>query len=229
MLAEVKEGNFELMDQFHHLSSGYKSLFTQRTMESLNVIRQSLGGAGFSAWSGIPYLIAYFASAITYEGDNTVMMMQSFKYLEKQYKKMKKGEKLVGIYSYLNKINEFGSMKCGAKTAEDFTVLDQVIEALQVSTGQLILQTMENLESTTTTKKEAINHIHGNEIVASAECHLKYLMIAISVKNLSIIPEDSLRAHFVSMMTLTGLMFLQECKAYGYDSGYFKRGDNKLM
>ena len=86
-------------------------------MEALNVIRQSLGGAGFSAWSGIPYLISYFGSAITYEGDNTVMMMQSFKYLEKQYKKMKKGETLTGIFSYLNKINEHGSLKCAAKSA----------------------------------------------------------------------------------------------------------------
>jgi len=88
---------------------------------------------------------------------------------------------------------------------------------------------MENLHTATTSKKEAINHLHGNEIVNSSECHLKYLMIAIAVKNVSIIKEDPLRAHFYSMMTLTGLMFLQECKAYGYDCGYFKKGDNKLM
>jgi len=37
------------------------------------LIRQSLGGAGYSAWSGIPYLIEDYSPEVTFEGDNTVM------------------------------------------------------------------------------------------------------------------------------------------------------------
>jgi hypothetical protein len=42
-------------------------------MDNLMIIRQSLGGAGFSAWSGIPRLIEDFSPTVTFEGDNTVM------------------------------------------------------------------------------------------------------------------------------------------------------------
>jgi len=50
-----------------------KSLFTQTTNDGLLSIRQSIGGAGYSAWSGIPYLIDDYSACVTFEGDNTVM------------------------------------------------------------------------------------------------------------------------------------------------------------
>lgn len=37
------------------------------------MIRQSLGGAGYTAWSGLPALIEDYSPTVTYEGDNTVM------------------------------------------------------------------------------------------------------------------------------------------------------------
>lgn len=56
-LEDVKQSKFDKMEEIHHLTSGFKALFTQRTMDSLLIIRQSLGGAGYSAWSGLPYLV----------------------------------------------------------------------------------------------------------------------------------------------------------------------------
>lgn len=61
------------MDPLHHFLSGLKSIVTQDTTDLMLVIRQSLGGAGFTAWSGIPRLIEDFSPNPTYEGDNTVM------------------------------------------------------------------------------------------------------------------------------------------------------------
>lgn len=42
-------------------------------MDGMYLIRQSLGGAGFTAWSGIPRIIEDYSPQVTYEGDNTVM------------------------------------------------------------------------------------------------------------------------------------------------------------
>jgi hypothetical protein len=57
----------------HHISSGMKSIITEMSMKALSTVRLSLGGAGYTAWSGIPYLIEDFSSIPTLEGDNTVM------------------------------------------------------------------------------------------------------------------------------------------------------------
>ena len=82
-----------------------------------------MGGAGYSAWSGLPSIIETFSPVITFEGDNTVMAQQSARYLMKLYQKVKQGETVSGpegIFSYLNKLGSLESMKCKATNVEDF-------------------------------------------------------------------------------------------------------------
>ena len=77
------------------------------------LIRQSLGGAGYSAWSGLPYLISMYSPETTYEGDNSVMAQQSFNYLRKLIKKSKNGVvKDLGFFNYFNEIKELSQIKC---------------------------------------------------------------------------------------------------------------------
>lgn len=73
LIREAEQHNFEKLDIMHHLTSGFKSLFTQRGIEGLYTARQSIGGAGMTEWSGIPAAIAFLGPSVTYEGDNSVM------------------------------------------------------------------------------------------------------------------------------------------------------------
>lgn len=57
MVKDIEKGDFKLMDLMHHLTAGGKSVFTQDCHDSMLIIRQSIGGAGYTAWSGLPYLI----------------------------------------------------------------------------------------------------------------------------------------------------------------------------
>lgn len=122
LLADVKKGKMDLLDELHHLSSGMKSIYTQTCMDGLMVVRQSTGGAGYTAWSYLPYLIDDFSPCVTFEGDNTVMAQQSVRFLQKLYKKGKKGEKMPDtIYEYLTNVDNNLALKCQAVKAEDFT------------------------------------------------------------------------------------------------------------
>ena len=73
MISQIDKGNFKLLDLVHHYSCGMKSLYTQTSFDGLLTIRQSIGGAGFSAWSTIPRVIDDYSPNPTFEGDNTVM------------------------------------------------------------------------------------------------------------------------------------------------------------
>jgi acyl-CoA oxidase len=90
------------MDKLHHFTSGMKSVYTQTAMDGLLAARQSVGGAGYTAWSGLPFLVDDFSPCVTYEGDNTVMAQQSSKFLNKLVKKVRKGKKVGEVFSYLN-------------------------------------------------------------------------------------------------------------------------------
>lgn len=73
----VKSGqseDFKPLAMIHHLVTGLKAFFTQATYDTLNVLRESCGGAGFSAYSGFSQLIGDYAAKVSYEGDNTVML-----------------------------------------------------------------------------------------------------------------------------------------------------------
>ena len=87
LIKDIEQENYDDLDTMHHLSSGMKSVITQTTMDALGKIRLSLGEAGFTAWSGIPYLIKDYSAVPTFEGDNTVMAQQSAGYLLKLFKR----------------------------------------------------------------------------------------------------------------------------------------------
>ena len=89
-----------------------KSVFTQDTHDGVLLIRQSLGGAGFTAWSGLPRLIEDFSPQTTFEGDNTVMAHQCLNFLLKQAKKATQGKdrtKFDGVFSYLSDLEQLST------------------------------------------------------------------------------------------------------------------------
>ena len=53
-MLEMKSDKFDRLPLLHHFTSGMKAYCTQEAYDSLLVIRQSIGGAGYSAWSGLP-------------------------------------------------------------------------------------------------------------------------------------------------------------------------------
>ena len=81
LIKDIQLNKFSLLEEIHHLSSGMKSLYTSTCIAGLMTIRESCGGAGFTAWSSLPFLVDDFAANVTLEGDNTVMAQQSARYL----------------------------------------------------------------------------------------------------------------------------------------------------
>jgi|DEB0MinimDraft_12_1074336.scaffolds.fasta_scaffold117917_2 acyl-CoA oxidase len=73
LMEDIKIQNYKGLDVLHHYCAGMKSVYTQDVTDNLYIIRQSLGGAGYSAWSGIPRIIEDYSPNVTFEGDNTVM------------------------------------------------------------------------------------------------------------------------------------------------------------
>ena len=134
MLEEIAKDDFDSLDELHHLTSGFKSLHSQQTYDGLLEIRQALGGAGYSAWSGIPQLIDNYSPQVTFEGDNTVMLIQSTRYLKKLYKKAMNGAKMSSpLFEYLNHVDANLKKVCSAKTPEDLCSPSLILEALEVN------------------------------------------------------------------------------------------------
>mmetsp|Transcript_1772 Transcript_1772/g.1222 ORF Transcript_1772/g.1222 Transcript_1772/m.1222 type:complete len:85 (-) Transcript_1772:794-1048(-) len=57
MQEQARNNNYGILELCHHLSAGFKSIFTTITYQGLEQARVSCGGAGFAAWSGLPFLV----------------------------------------------------------------------------------------------------------------------------------------------------------------------------
>lgn len=73
MNQELKQGELKMLDLLHHLTSGLKSLYSTWAYDGIEQVRVNYGGAGYSAWSGLPEIYSTYSSVPVYEGDNTVM------------------------------------------------------------------------------------------------------------------------------------------------------------
>ena len=92
--------------------------------------------------------------AVTYEGDNTVMAMQSGRYIFKQVSKVMKGKPCEGVFAYLNEVLDLlkSDLKCAAKTPEEFISLKQIDEALKVNVCYQVFSVSQQLKKSKESK-----------------------------------------------------------------------------
>jgi len=224
LIEDIKVEKFELLDILHHLSSGMKATFSQITNDGMFTIRQSLGGAAYSAWSGIPAIIEGFNPTVTFEGDNTVMLQQSAKYLMKLYKRAKNGEKLTGMFEYINGVNDLSAKQCSDNSIEGFCDLDNIEKALRNISLYTIKTTIELLNASEENKTKQMNMIFALDVVKMATIHIKYINLKLTIDKFPTHPSVNLVKHGKNLACLLALTHLQEYSSIGYESGYFVKG-----
>eukprot|EP01099_Mayorella_cantabrigiensis_P001461 TRINITY_DN1639_c0_g3_i1.p1 TRINITY_DN1639_c0_g3~~TRINITY_DN1639_c0_g3_i1.p1 ORF type:complete len:692 (-),score=149.44 TRINITY_DN1639_c0_g3_i1:253-2328(-) len=126
MRSDLKAGKFSSLSEVHAASAGLKAITTETTSNGLEVCRMACGGHGFSAFSGFSELYVDYIPTCTYEGDNTVMLLQTARYLLKSYKAAQKGIELPENLKYLNKseLEVILREKCPVQRPEDFLDFD---------------------------------------------------------------------------------------------------------
>lgn len=107
---EDKEQQFKSL---HALLAGLKAISTWNTAESIKICREACGGHGFSMSSGLPQLESLTCASCTYEGDNTVMLLQTGRYLLKCAQELSNGTKLQGTVAYLEEDFSMGHTQVG--------------------------------------------------------------------------------------------------------------------
>jgi len=92
-------------------------------------------------------MIDNYSPQVTFEGDNTVMLIQSTRYLKKLYKKAMKGTTISSpLFGYLNHVDSNLQKVCSAKTPEDLCSPSLILEALEVNACHHIKSTFTQIE-----------------------------------------------------------------------------------
>jgi acyl-CoA oxidase len=70
-------------------------------MKALETMRRAAGGHGFSSYSGIPIIHTELSPTVTYEGENTILHLQTARFITKTLENINKGKPVVDIAEHL--------------------------------------------------------------------------------------------------------------------------------
>ncbi|PAA84744.1 hypothetical protein BOX15_Mlig009939g1 [Macrostomum lignano] len=98
---DVLEGRTERLPETHALSAGLKAVGSNRGAACVEECRRCCGGFGFSEASGLPKIYNDINPACTYEGENTVMLLQTGRHLLKCVERARRGEQLAPSDAYI--------------------------------------------------------------------------------------------------------------------------------
>lgn len=170
--ADLEKGQLERLPEMHALSCCLKAVTTTDASEGFETCRLACGGHGYLASANFSITYGLVTAAATYEGETTIMLLQTARYLMKAWKNAIEGKPLTPTVAYLSKI------KTGALPAFDSTIAG-VIEAFKIAAGRRIQIAYENIEArkkSGMTQEEAVNAT-SIELAKAAEIHCRAFLI----------------------------------------------------
>eukprot|EP00347_Sterkiella_histriomuscorum_P006528 403352422 len=232
VLKGVETGDFSKLELLHHLSAGYKAVYSRITYDATDDIRQSCGGAGFLHWSGLPSHQQEYSPNPTFEGDNTVMSQQAARLILKNFKQLMKGKKVTGYFSYLNNILEQHGHKSQVQTVEDVLSLQFLDKALSTRAAYKISQTSKKLEQSKDSENAKINSIFALDVVQMTQAHVIYTTFQHfhnGINTNSNITCPTLKQHLTLLLRLFAVYELTIDNAVLYECGFFQPGTLHLL
>ncbi|KAH7928004.1 acyl-CoA oxidase [Leucogyrophana mollusca] len=88
MSSRLSTGDTSLLAEMHAITCGLKVLMSSTGVQDLETARRSMGGHGYSAFSGVGRLYADYLPSVTYEGDNFVLDGQVVRAALKSYRSL---------------------------------------------------------------------------------------------------------------------------------------------
>ena len=181
-MSQLNEENFDSLPELHASSSGVKAVATTLASQGIEACRVACGGHGYSLSSGFPYLYHSTTPAMTYEGDNNVLLLQTARYLIKINKEVR----MDNAYSppenvrYLSGpvINRNGQIDF--LSAQDQLLMYQITAraSVEIAMEKVAIGERKGLQYFDAWNAAAI------ELIQSAEVHTHYVMVKSFIENL---------------------------------------------
>lgn len=182
ILKEIDEGNLSRLPELHGLSCCLKAMCTDEAAQGAEICRLSCGGHGYLNSSGFPDIYKMITPGQTYEGENTILYLQTARYLLKTWQQVLDGSKVTSTVEYLRNYAD----RSPSTPREVFDTSPRgILRALQSATAGKIGLVYNRLEATkkSMTPEEAANQC-GIDLVKIGQLHAKVFMLQSAVNEL---------------------------------------------
>ncbi|NXT77838.1 ACOX2 oxidase, partial [Zapornia atra] len=174
--SEIQKNNLEVLPELHALSSGFKAVITQHCTSAVEICLRACGGHGYSLLSGLPSLYTKILASCIYEGENTILLLQTARFLIKCFMAARAGQPVPPSVTYLA-TEKLG--KCPARNKLDFLSPDIYTEAYQHTAIRLTSSAaakLQDLVQSGAKKHDAWNQCTV-QLVQAAKAHCHYITV----------------------------------------------------
>lgn len=200
------------------------------TYTGCDEMRQSAGGYGYHAASGLVTGFTDCAPFNTFEGVNVVMFQQSARYIFKMLQKLQSGGKMTGVFSYLNNMKALLTSKSAAKSAQDVT-LDYIERVLQIrSLHQMELTATLHAESKVSAN-EKTNDLFAPEVHKMSRFHIIYVLFSFAKQLMDEykFKDPNVKNIVEVMIKVYALKYITQDTQGLYECGFFSKGSGRVI
>lgn len=178
--AEVEKGVLDRLPELHAISCCLKSVCTNESTQTVQTLRLACGGHGYLNSSGFNDIYGCTSAAQAYEGENTVLFLQTARFLIKAWQKALNGEKLTPTVEYFKHyVNNSGRREKWDGSTNGILRALQSAAAGRVALAFKRLQKMKKFHSV----EEATNQT-SIELASAAEVHCQMFFLQSAIEML---------------------------------------------
>ncbi|KFQ14038.1 Peroxisomal acyl-coenzyme A oxidase 2, partial [Leptosomus discolor] len=173
---DIQKKNFDTLPELHAFSSGFKAMVTQYSTSAVEICLRACGGHGYSLLSGLPSLYTKILASCIYEGENTILLLQTARFLIKCFTAASTGQPVPPSVTYLAAVKPGN---CPAKSKLDFLSPDTYTEAYQHMAARLVSSTaakLQDLIQSGAKKHDAWNQCTV-QLAQAAKAHCHYITV----------------------------------------------------
>ncbi|XP_030369022.1 probable peroxisomal acyl-coenzyme A oxidase 1 [Scaptodrosophila lebanonensis] len=164
---DIARGKYERLPELHSLSCALKVLCSTDSSLGIERLRLACGGHGYLTSANLSNLYISATAACTYEGENTVLLLQIGRFLMKSWRAALAGAPLAPTVNYL--ADGVRNAEFGAWTGSWENLVD-AMKFVAANKTRLAYKSLTNRLEKGETEEEAANHT-GIELIQAAELH----------------------------------------------------------
>lgn len=178
---EIVRGNNKKLAELHAQSSGLKAFLTDMSATLVETCRRSCGGHGYLLSSGVAENMVSSLALVTIEGENTVLYLQTARYLMKQMANAVSGTKTQGPTAYMNR--DISSYICPVEVKRDCRNLNKLREVYTQRAHRVVMMVAQKLQMDMESgmPQEAVFNNNMVSLVRAAKAHLHLTVIDIFI------------------------------------------------
>eukprot|EP00252_Welwitschia_mirabilis_P015228 TRINITY_DN33496_c0_g1_i1.p1 TRINITY_DN33496_c0_g1~~TRINITY_DN33496_c0_g1_i1.p1 ORF type:complete len:663 (-),score=132.97 TRINITY_DN33496_c0_g1_i1:218-2206(-) len=223
--SQLRASDFSTLPEVHACTAGLKSLTTTVTADGIEDCRKLCGGHGYLCSSGLPELFAVYVPSCTYEGDNTVLLLQVARFLMKTVQQLR-NRIPVGTAAYLGRL-ELLDNNCTVSNARDWLNDSVVLEAFEARSARLTARCA--LQISQSANPETGFHELSNELVEAAKAHCELIVVSKFIEKLQQdIPGKGVKDQLRLLCNVYSLSLMQKHMGDFLSTGYLTSKQSDL-